>query len=83
MAGPRAHVRRPEPDGEFGYGRHWWLWPELAGSLACHGYEGQYVVVVPDRELVVVHLGKSPAADRVALVAALRAIIAAFPVSVR
>ena len=45
----------------FDYGRHWWMWPDLPGSLACHGYEGQYCVVVPDRELVVVHLGKCPA----------------------
>jgi CubicO group peptidase (beta-lactamase class C family) len=43
------------------YGRHWWMWPEVSGSLACHGHEGQYIVVVPDRELVVVHLGKTPA----------------------
>ncbi len=51
-------------DDESGcdYGRHWWMWPAFPGSLACHGHEGQYVVVVPDRELVVVHLGKTDAA---------------------
>jgi CubicO group peptidase (beta-lactamase class C family) len=53
-----------DPDGEFDYGAQWWMWPDFAGSLACHGYEGQYTVVLPDRELVVVHLGKCPAADR-------------------
>jgi CubicO group peptidase (beta-lactamase class C family) len=51
-------------DGENGcdYGRHWWMWPAFPGSLACHGHEGQYVVVVPDRELVIAHLGKTDAA---------------------
>lgn len=43
------------------YGRHWWMWPEVASSFACHGHEGQYIVVVPDRELVMVHLGKTDA----------------------
>lgn len=51
-------------DTGFDYGAQWWSWPDLAGSLACHGYEGQYTVVLPDRELVVVHLGKCPAAQR-------------------
>ena len=50
-----------DPGNGFDYGAHWWLWPDFADSLACHGYEGQYTVVLPDRELVVVHLGKSPA----------------------
>ena len=53
-----------DTDTGFAYGAQWWLWPDFAGSLACHGYEGQYTVVVPDRELVVVHLGKSPSAQR-------------------
>ncbi len=70
-----------DPDGEFDYGRHWWLWPDLPGAVACHGYEGQYTVVVPDRELVVVHLGKSPVERRAPLLAALRALIVAFPVT--
>ncbi len=65
-----------EPDG-FDYGAHWWLWPDFPGSLACHGYEGQYIVVLPDRELVVVHLGKSPIDQRPALTDRLRDIFRA------
>lgn len=50
-----------EPENGCDYGRHWWMWPQFAGSLACHGHEGQFIVVEPERELVVVHLGKTPA----------------------
>jgi CubicO group peptidase (beta-lactamase class C family) len=67
-----------DDEGGFGYGRHWWLWPEFPGALACHGYEGQYTLVVPDRDLVVVHLGKVPADDRSIVRAALRAVVEAF-----
>lgn len=49
-----------DPDNGFDYGRHWWMWPQFPGSLGCHGYQGQFTVVVPDRELVVVHLGLTP-----------------------
>lgn len=66
------------PSG-FDYGRHWWMWPELPGSIAAHGYEGQYVVVVPDRELTVVHLGKADRPDQPALAAALLDLIVAVP----
>ena len=75
------HARTPiSHDDENGcdYGRHWWMWPEVAGSLACHGHEGQYVVVVPDRELVVVHLGKTDAAMAPLLRGRLRQMIDAF-----
>lgn len=69
-AGWRDHARAViahDPESGFGYGAHWWTWPDFPGSLACHGYEGQYTVVLPDRELVVVHLGKCPADARPAL----------------
>jgi CubicO group peptidase (beta-lactamase class C family) len=64
-------------DSENGcdYGRHWWMWPEIAGSLACHGHEGQYIVVVPDRELVMVHLGKTDADASPQLRARLRSMV--------
>ncbi|HSP27993.1 MAG TPA: serine hydrolase, partial [Ilumatobacteraceae bacterium] len=75
------HARTPvSHDDENGcdYGRHWWVWPEFAGSMACHGHEGQYIVVVPDRELVVVHLGKTDVAKAPQLRARLRQMIDVF-----
>ena len=50
-----------DPETGLDYGRHWWMWPTLPGSLAAHGHEGQYLVVDPARELVLVHLGKTSA----------------------
>jgi CubicO group peptidase (beta-lactamase class C family) len=70
-----------DPDGAgpagFDYGRHWWMWPQFPGSIAAHGYEGQYVVVVPDRELTLVHLGKTAREQQPSLVARLGELIAA------
>lgn len=65
-----------DDESGFGYGAHWWTWPDLAGSLAAHGYDGQCTLVVPALDLVVVHLGKVAAADRPLLNAALREIVA-------
>ena len=67
-------------DEQFDYGHHWWLWRDHPGTFGCHGYEGQYTVIVPDRELVLVHLGKSPEQDREPIYAALRQLIDAAPV---
>jgi CubicO group peptidase (beta-lactamase class C family) len=64
-----------DPESGFDYGRHWWMWPDRPGSLAAHGYEGQYVLVLPDHDAVVVHLGKTDAAARDRLVARLRRVV--------
>ena len=48
-----------DPDDGRGYGRHWWLWPELPGGLVANGYEGQRIIVLPADDLVLVHLGKT------------------------
>ncbi|MEY4173268.1 MAG: hypothetical protein RI900_433 [Actinomycetota bacterium] len=66
-----------DSESDYHYGAQWWGWPEFPGSLACHGYEGQYTLVVPDRELVVVHLGKWPEAVRAPLRPLLARIVAA------
>lgn len=84
-AGWRDHaatLAATDPDSGMEYGRHWWRWPDLPGSLSCHGYEGQYTLVVPDRELVVVHLGKSPVDRRPPLLDALRRIVRVVPAHV-
>lgn len=65
-----------DPESGFGYGRHWWTWPDQPGSLAAHGYEGQYTIVLPEHDAVVVHLGKTDTAVRDRLVAQLRTLIA-------
>jgi CubicO group peptidase (beta-lactamase class C family) len=76
------HARAPvahDPENGCDYGRHWWLWPDQPGSLAAHGYEGQYVLVLPERDAVVVHLGKTDASVRDRLVARIRRIVATLP----
>jgi CubicO group peptidase (beta-lactamase class C family) len=68
-----------DPDGAgpngFDYGRHWWMWPDLPGSMAAHGFMGQFIVVVPDRGVTVVHLGATAREHSPELVRALRAVI--------
>jgi CubicO group peptidase (beta-lactamase class C family) len=66
-------------DTDFDYGRHWWVWRDQPGSFAAHGYEGQFIVVVPSRHLVVTHLGKCPADRLPLLVGQLRRVVNAFP----
>ena len=49
------------PDTEtLGYGAHWWLDMAGPGSFSCNGYEGQYTVLVPEKDLILVRHGKSP-----------------------
>lgn len=66
-----------DPETGFGYGRHWWTWPDQPGSLAAHGYEGQYTVVLPEHDAVLVHLGKTDISVRPPLLAQLRRLIGA------
>ena len=68
------HARTPTPVPEtepYGYGAHWWTWPGESGSLVGHGFEGQRVVVLPARDLVLVRLGKTVEAQRMGLDTAL------------
>lgn len=60
----------------FGYGRHWWTWPDQPSSLAAHGYEGQFTIVLPQHDAVIVHLGKTDATARARLLERLRRLIA-------
>ena len=76
-----ARTATPTPESEaYGYASHWWLWP-YPGSFAAHGYEGQHIVVVPDRQLVVVRLATTPDAHKWWPRALLHRLIETFPVS--
>jgi CubicO group peptidase (beta-lactamase class C family) len=71
------YVRTPTPRAPLGlYGAHWWLnagepdhperrtWPSLPRDLyAARGMSGQYVIVVPGADLVVVRLGLAQTED--------------------
>ena len=77
----QARTATPTPaGGAYGYGSHWWLWP-YPGSFAAHGYEGQHIVVVPDRELVVVRLATTPDTNKWWPRALLHRLIETFPVT--
>ena len=56
-------VTSPGDDPDLDYGTHWWVFNRLAGSVAACGYEGQFVLVLPAEDLVVVRLGKTPVDD--------------------
>lgn len=64
-----------DPETGMHYGRHWWMWPDQPRSLAAHGYEGQYVLVLPEQDAVLVHLGKTGASARDLLRARLRRVL--------
>lgn len=56
-----ARTPTPQQPGADGpYGAHWWLGHGGPGSFAAIGFESQATVVVPDLDLVVVRLGKTP-----------------------
>jgi CubicO group peptidase (beta-lactamase class C family) len=46
------------------YGAHWWLDLAGPGSFTANGYEGQYIVICPDRDLVIVRNGVTAEANQ-------------------
>ena len=65
-----------EVDGP--YGAHWWLDIAGPGSFSANGYEGQYIVLVPDKDLILVRHGATPMALKDNLKAWMKDLAAAF-----
>jgi CubicO group peptidase (beta-lactamase class C family) len=74
-AGHAALQVAVDEESGCGYGRHWWSWPDVPGSYSCHGYEGQFIVVAPECDVVLVHLGKTDVSVAPALRARLGALL--------
>ncbi len=78
------HAHRPSgaplPDDErHGYGAHWWRWYRSDGTFSANGYEAQRIVVAPERDAVVVRLGKTPAESGANVDAWIDQILACIP----
>lgn len=57
----RAKTWQQEPENtDSPYGAQWWLGMVGPGSFSANGYEGQYTIVVPDLDMVVVRNGATP-----------------------
>lgn len=69
-----------DPLTTMGYSTQWWTWPTDADSMIAHGYEGQVMWVSPRRDLLVLHLGKTPAEFGALLRQRLYDIVCQFPV---
>ena len=71
----------PQPDGPFGYGAGWWLMNKSEGippdTFAAFGNRGQYLVVVPSRDIIIVRRGEDPAGRRFDIAAFTRDVLAA------
>ncbi|KUO57050.1 MAG: serine hydrolase [Sphingomonadales bacterium BRH_c42] len=71
----------PQPDGPMGYGAGFWLMNKSEGvppdTFAANGNRGQYVVIVPSRNVVIVRRGEDPVGARFDIVAFTRDVLAA------
>ncbi len=78
-----AHVSEPsgpQPEGDFGYGATFWLMNRSEGvpadTIAAFGNRGQYVVIVPGRNVVIVRRGEDPTGNRFDIAAFTRDLLA-------
>ena len=73
----------PQPDGAFGYGAGFWLMDKSDGvppdTFAAFGNRGQYVVIVPSRQVVIVRRGEDPPGAGFDIAAFTRDVLAALP----
>jgi len=64
------HARTPgpaQPEEGLAYGGHWWLGLGGSGSFSANGYQGQFILLVPQDDLIIVRHGASPLAATEAL----------------
>ena len=82
--GWRDYVSRPagpQPTGDQGYGATFWLMNRSDGiptdTISANGNRGQYLVIVPGRNIVIVRRGEDPTGKRFDVIAFTRDVLAA------
>jgi len=45
------------------YGAHWWLRPDRTGWFYASGYDGQRILCIPEKDAVIVRLGRTPVTE--------------------
>jgi CubicO group peptidase (beta-lactamase class C family) len=73
------YARTPTAHSEEQYGGHFWLAQNGTGLFSCNGFQSQYIVMDPARDLVVVRLGRSHPDQKGPLLLALRDLVESFP----
>lgn len=80
----REHVSQPsgpQPTGEQGYGATFWLFNKSEGipadAISANGNRGQYVIIVPSRNIVIVRRGEDAAGKAFDFIAFTRDALAA------
>ena len=47
-------------DGESAYGAHWWMKPDNPDWFYASGYDGQRILLVPEKDAIIVRVGRTP-----------------------
>jgi CubicO group peptidase (beta-lactamase class C family) len=71
--------RTPTPGSAGEYGAHFWLAQDGSGIFSANGFRGQYTLMVPSRDLVVVRLGTSMPEQKRGTYLLLKELVEAFP----
>ena len=73
-------TRTPTPTCETGeYGAHFWLAQDGSGQFSASGFRGQYTLMVPQRDLVIVRLGTSMPEQKLGTYLLLKDVLESFP----
>ena len=75
-----ARTMQARNDEGVGYGAHWWIWPPDESVFYAAGYETQRILVDPQRDLVIVRLGKTEIAKAPEVDSWIESVRRTFPV---